>query len=262
MLRVASLLALIIVLSGCSQLNVRLPAQRFESPEAEGGFFKFHLGGGVSSAVDVTLSSDASQRPPSGITQPKLGPGADFPLKIGMGLFSHLEVSVRGGFNSVPAMLTGKLQLIGTPESEAKAGNFSVAVTAAGGYESSSNNGDQLGDGGPGGYNWTARADTTVDDYALIIGIRPTESLLIYASGFYSHYKMTGNIHDDLSSNSLSPAADYTLSGQGQRNGGNLGIQTGKSVLFSVEASASQVQWTNAQTYSELSWGGFLAFSF
>jgi len=250
------ILLITFLLCGCNSLTIHLPVARFESPEAAGETWKKHLSVGGAGTHDVTVVQDASTRPPT-IGTPSISQGGNAPLRFSLGFWERFELGLHYGITNAPFMVSGKFQILGDPIVKAKGGNFSIAVTAAAGVESSTNNGTQLGTFGPGGYPWNATANTQVQDYALIAGIRLTDNLLLYGGPFISKYNMTGNVHDNQSDNGTSPAADYSINGSGQNTGGNLAIQLDTSNTFSLtlEAVASNFQWSNISGSNDIQTG-------
>jgi hypothetical protein len=252
------------LLSACTSVISKLPVTRLDSPEVVGETAK--LGGalGVGSTRDVVLSSDASSRPPD-VTHPSVADGGEALGKVGVGIWKKFEVGLRGGLLlNTPWTLSGKFQILGEPALSAKAYNFSLAVTAALGYGNQKNSGDQRGVFGPGGYKWKSEINTYVQDYAVIAGYRLTDTVLIYGGGYYSSYRLGGNVHDDRSDDATSPAADYSISGTGQNYGANLGFQFffGKGFYGAVEGTTSTFQWTSLNSETDVYFGGVLGANF
>ena len=255
------LILIALIGAGCNSLTVHLPVSRFETPEAAGVSWKKHLSVGGGGTHDVVVVQDASLRPPT-IGTPSISQGGSIPLKFSLGLWERFEIGLRYGITNSPFMASGKFQILGDPMTKSKGGNFSLAVTAAAGAVSSSNNGNQLGTFGPGGYPWNATANTQVQDYAVIAGIRLNDYVLIYGGPFISKYNMTGSVHDNQSDNGTSAAADYSINGSGQNTGGNLAIQlnTSEKGVFSItlEAVSSSFQWANTSGSNDIQTGVLL----
>jgi len=236
--------------TACSSLVVRLPSARLESPEVAGPWGK-RLGVVASEMTAIKVTEDASARPPA-LNAPTTWAAIDVPMKAGLGIGDFFEVGLRFGPFSNSGLLTGKFQALGNSARASQPGDFALAFSAGFGSQTSTNSGDQKGEFGPGGHNWQAKETTSIVDFALILGYRFTPWFMMYGGPYLSRLSMSGNVHDDLSDDGTSPAADYALSADGQISGVNVDFEVTftQSKVFSLTAEVAYltVHWTNLPT--------------
>jgi hypothetical protein len=238
----------LLALSGCATITADVPGSRLESPEAlglRGRRFEGSLAAIQGHTLEIT--SDASMRPPT-LTNPKLEKGGAFGATGNFGALKKLDIGLKSALGPSPWLLTAKLQLLGDNANDAKEGNTSLAVTAGAGLSSSTREGDQKGEFGPGGYPWNAKVQSTASDFAIIAGYRALERLLIYGGGFFTRHWINCAIDHSASDNGLSPAAHYEVAYSTEQLGANLGLRVefGASPGFLVaEAGYSDLQLSN-----------------
>lgn len=261
-------IGVLLLLSACNSLYVRVPQSRMDSPEviSSGGDANpnFHLLTGLTASRSIRVVSDASSRPPTYGT-PESVPESEVHIRGGID-YKRVEINLRSGVfaSAVPWGVQVKYQFIGDGQNTAKKSNFSLAATLMYASGESKISGDQNGLLGPGGYKWNAKATNTTTDYAIIAGYRVSDELLIYGGPFSAKYSMSGNIHDDLSDNGTSAAADYSLSASGAQSGFNLAAQLnlGTKGYLILEGVYSSLTWTNLKDVSEFRSGALVGFYF
>lgn len=138
-------LLLLVIPTGCA--HYYLPANQLESPEAIGP-------GRIGSLemVGIQAGSDLIATPTKQPTDPKTGVTPDPQLQLApMNYVFGASVAITPELDAglrlepyAPPLLRVKYQLMGDPESKAKAGNFSVSVNASGGLLLTSTNGSSV----------------------------------------------------------------------------------------------------------------------
>jgi hypothetical protein len=215
---------LVVVAAGCSH-ELRMRANRFISPEAQG-----RGGGGqvqfqTSSAHVLELAEF-----PSDVGQPATFLEADrtYDMATSLGLGSRVDIGVLYGFPDVSAAMGGKVQFLGAGRHKSKPGNFSLAGTLAPAlnfYTSDiSGEGDKLNR-----YMWGV-------DTSLIAGYRVAKPVLLYGGPFYTYY----SAREDYTLNGVDARVDST----GNRIGVNFGVRLEwKFMALSLEAAWSSADW-------------------
>jgi hypothetical protein len=246
----------VLTTAACNSISTNLPASRFESPEVP-GHLRWRVGGGAGTDQQVTFTDDASNRPVTFVNAVSLIP--EFPLVRGsLGLSDRFEIGVRYGFPSV-FLAKAKFQILGEAADLASKGNMSLAVTAGAGADYTSRSGSQEGTFGPGGYGWSASSTTSIYDFSIIAGVRPSDNLLVFASPFVSTYGINGSINQAASDNGQSPAANYPLIGNGVSYGGSLGLEFffghKKNLSIMTDLTDQILQWSTIETQGYIGGG-------
>lgn len=218
-----------------------------ESPESSRTWHP-KLAVGASQQQTMIYTRDASIRPLL-MTDPERENSVEYPVvKAAIGFPLGFEISARSGIIYGTSFATAKFQILGPRAGEGKAGDFSLAVTGAFGGSNYKINGDQRGVFGPGGHNWSADQMAHGRDGALIIGYRPSDSIIIYGGPFYTDWEFNSTIKHERSDDGTSPEATYLLYGRGFRRGVNLTFEwstLGKIRWFiAPEVVVSQLNWT------------------
>lgn len=247
--------------SGCSTLHAELPTHRFESPEVNGTRHRFGLQGSVSAAHNLTITPDASRRPPD-FSSPSLDDDRLVGLGASFGLIEKIDLAVKGTFGPSPTLFQVKYQFFGSTHREAKQGDTSLAITGAIGGGKNSKAGDQSGVFGPGGHNWTGSVEEKTTDVAVIAGTRLADAVLVYAGAFYSNYDIRSTIDQEESDDHLSPAASYSAETGGYQKGVNGGFEfQGGPMMAQLELVYSDMHAANL-SHSILQVGVSAGFNF
>lgn len=216
--------AALCLLNACSSLSVDLPVSRFELPETNGReAHRTQISAQLESSHKYEMTPDAGVRPPN-FSRPTIDTEAAFGAHGSYGIADHFDLSLKTSLGRSPWMLFGKYQILGENLENATEGNVSLALTGGVGYAQSTNKGDQNGTFGAGGYNWEGQITTLATDAALIAGYRASDSVLFYASGFYSNYRMEAKINQSASDNGLSAGGEYRNAENAYQRGANLGL--------------------------------------
>lgn len=254
---------LFLVFQSCTSLRINLPSSRFESPESNGEAKQLEVGFGIGSSHAVTITPDASSRPPI-LNQSAIVTSSDTVLLGSVGLTKFLDAEIRSDFGTNELLL--KAQFVGDSVLAAVKNNFSMAATIGVEGGSTSAQGNQSSLFGPANAPWTASAFVFATDYALILGYRANDYVLLFGGPFITLYDSTALIHQDAVSNPSSAAADYTLRQKGQNFGGNLDLRLNfseeKVNSLTIEAQYSSFQWANATNYFDVTVSAFYAVLF
>ncbi|HEX4923758.1 MAG TPA: hypothetical protein VFV50_06720 [Bdellovibrionales bacterium] len=262
---VSLVLILQLALTACTSIAVNVPSGRMVSSESL-PLLKTRIGTGGATQASVEVESDASSRPftydqPKYENMPELG----F-VRGALGVGQGFEILAKGGTYQGSSGVWGKYQFFGPRVTEGAAEDTSLAATVGFVGASDFGAGDQNGIGGPGGFDWNARANSWGTDFALIWGYRIDDRFLIFGGPFYTAWKYNIKIHHDRSDDGTSPEADYTLNGEGERKGVSLAMEfsTQARVRFVLipELVVSHLTWTNLEPRTTLDLGVTTAIQF
>ena len=180
-----STVAACVLLTACSDIELDTVLSRLDSAETVGAR-GFSLDVGAKSTATIGLDEYVDSVP--GIEKhPEISssytPYTD--LTFGLGNRVDLEAGVTLGYGTLNPTLRGKVQLVGDPASQVKAGSFSMSATLGVGYVSIKEND---------GYSYSTGDDYIADlsairsDAALIFGLYPQDRMKMYGGPFYSRY--------------------------------------------------------------------------
>lgn len=258
-------LAALPVLTACSSIAINVPAGRMVSPEAL-PLVKARIGTGGATQASIEVESDASARPLA-YDAPKYRniPETAF-IKGALGLGQGFEVLAKAGTFYGSSGVWGKYQFFGPQVTEGTAEQTSFAATIGIVGASDVGTGDQNGNLGPGGHDWSARANSWGSDVALIWGYRIDERFLIFGGPFYTSWKYNLKVRHERSDDGTSAEAEYTLNGEGERKGVSLAMEfsTQARVRFVLipEVVVSHLTWTNLEPRTALDLGVTTAIQF
>jgi len=234
-------------------LRIKIPVMRFESPELSGGEKSFGLTGGLQSFNEAELSPDMQKvrvhDVPATSQQEFIGRSQEDDID----LFDMSYLFMRMSYTlpeTIPLELTWRLpdrlglkfQMIGPRAGEAKAGSFSASLTTS---YAKRDSGGSAGTSSSTAYS-TYDFTRSLIDGALIIGYRPSDSVLFYGGPFYfiSPYK--------ISQNTSTSTTTTTVKGQVDSYGANLGVQWGsaESVQLRLETAYNTLKaYKHEETY-------------
>lgn len=233
----------LLALNGCA-INVNLSTLRFETPEAQGQLGKGEAGAGVALGTKLELIDDDTF---SSLSQEANFVG-DFvaPFRGEVGLLDRLDISLTGAASTAasPVNLRLKYQILGEPRITSDPGNFSMAVTLAGGagYKS-----DYDTDTGNPFIDPTNPVVATYSihawdvDTSLIFGYRILDWLLVYGGPFYTHTGFSGWVQQ-----SGSGSQQINLAGTVDEEGANVGVSFDwKHFTLRPELALGAAQATN-----------------
>ena len=173
------LTVLCLLFTGCATaVTTNSPANHFITPESSGGFLDGSAALGFGEGDKLTIIPDALATPLS--NQGSITKEAQFMGNVWLGILSRLDLQLV----NQSATFGLKYQILGETRTTAKAGNFSLAISAMGGsisYKDTYN--DLLRP------SVTASSSTSVDTYDLTleIGYRTTDITLLYLGPYYTH---------------------------------------------------------------------------
>jgi hypothetical protein len=244
------------LLPGCAtEIKINQAVNRFDSPEVEGRRAKLDIGAGIAGTNQFVVSPDIAAQPL--VTDPvryqrEEGLRADGTI----GISDRLDFSLKLSTNT-PNTIQFKYQLLGDPQNVAKKGNFAFAVSAAGGYEHDSHDGDNqpVFDSSP---TITAHFDQDVYvlDTAAIFGYRLVDELLLYTGAFYTKTMYSGTVDQTMNGGT----SHFHYEGDAWQPGMNLGLEIDPgSWIIRIEAAWAHARAGRQQT-SEPQFGVFAAY--
>ncbi|MCM2281121.1 MAG: hypothetical protein NDI61_04670 [Bdellovibrionaceae bacterium] len=237
-------------LSGCSTLDVDIPAPQVRLPEVYGKSWGLTYGIAAEPAMEASVVEDAQARPPAFGT-PRTRLTAALPALFDVGIGSRFQAGVLLGPVSGAAILNLTYQPIGQPAVAANRGNSSVSVYVRSGVVSKTESGDQERLFGPGGFPWRGKVNVAVTGLGASYGYRVTDQILLYTGVAGDSYRATGEIAQDVSTDLSSPGGVYTFNQSGSARSVAIGISSGKLASLSVQAMYNEFEWTNAKKISQ-----------
>ncbi len=236
----------------CSNLSLRLPVARLESPESNGKLWRPGFGAAIGGNHEVTVISNAASRPPV-TDQSSIEKDSQTSYFLNLGAASFVDIEFK--LSLFCSELLAKFQLLGQSASEAKTGNFSIAATIAAGSGAVSKSGDQAVLFGPANAPWNAKANFSSMDLAIIFGYRASDTLLFFGGPFFIKYNSSASIHQDAVSSPASSAADYNITQSGTNNGANLAVQfhfsSERHWHLTLEEVYSSLNWSNSASAND-----------
>ncbi|MGZ5546017.1 MAG: hypothetical protein ACXWIU_15225 [Limisphaerales bacterium] len=238
-------------LTACTSVVVNTPYPQIETPMVPGKTtFGFNVNG--ESGRTIKFSDDAAKRPPDwGNVQ--VQPTTDVNNSLFLGLGSRLQIGGQYGFFTHMPFATAKLQLIGSPRTTAKAGNFSLAAYGRSGWQTNHGSGDQAVEFGAGGFPWRSTANLGVTGYGGSAGIHIADDTMIFGGVAYDTYRSSAKIEQDASSDGTSPAYSVSTSQKGWAQSVGGGLSIGRSFLFNLSVLQTKFKWDTKASINALS---------
>lgn len=235
LLHIAVLAAVLVFVSGCSSISMKIPANRFDSPEVRGQPLKGFVDGvTLQGSTEAILVKDFTAVPPTTNVQ-ELG-RSDLDYMIGGGLGVHERFDIIAKLpNDSPFQLGAKFQALGEPELSAKKGNFSLGITLTGAIGSDSGNGKQVFGNNP---ETHYELNMSGFDTSVVTGYRIHDQLMFYGGPAFTYLYGSGEVTQPAGTANV-----YTFSGTSRQFAINIGVQADFGA-FSFKLSEA---WANAQ---------------
>lgn len=166
--------------------SFQMTNNRFQAPETSGGLGDGIVAAGFASKSTVILTDPTGSTDQEIIDASEVKSTEGFLLQVSAGLHSKLDVIFYEGATGA------KFQVLGAPASQAKVGNFSLALGVAGGRGSSESR----------GYKSTTKVEYSGIDTMILAGYRLQDDQLIYANLASSKFKAEGSVTRILSTGS------------------------------------------------------------
>lgn len=166
--------------------SFQMTNNRFQVPETSGGLGDGIVAAGYASKSNVILTDPTGSTKQEIIEASEIRSTEGLLFQVSAGLHSKLDVIFYEGATGA------KFQVLGAPASEAKAGNFSLALGVAGGRGSSESR----------GYKSKTKVDYSGIDTMILAGYRLQDDQLIYANLANSKFKAEGSLTKDPSTGS------------------------------------------------------------
>lgn len=248
----ALLLTLLLNVAGCS-IATRIPANRFDSPETVGKRWSGDFGGGFEGGNEYVITDDDTATPPN-FSNPYFETSTwDGFLNGNLGILSCLDVGVKIRTNST-TLGQVKYQILGEPRSAAKEGNFSLAVSAAGGGSTQSGSDTSIGSNPTTANN---SMNESAVDLATVMGYRMSDRALLYWSFSWTRQTYSGTL-----TQTGGGGQTYYYSGQLRQLGFNVGAEFDDANFISrLElATARTTAVGGGPTYTDVYGGGEVGF--
>lgn len=241
-----------LLLSACTSLSTLVPVSSPESPRTNGSRWKWGLGIESNAAKDLEFTSDASLRP-ARLSNPKLTRSDFVSGRVGMGLAEPIDVFLKVGWTK-ETIAGFKVQWLGGSLQNSKEGDLILTTVISASRGGQSRSGDQLGQFGPGGYNWNSSITMTAEEYCLLVGYMMSSEFLLYGGGYFSPFRISGSIEHKQSDNGTSPAAFYSLGASGRSTGPKLGLEfaLGPRAWLFAEGVLADFEWSGVRSETAL----------
>jgi len=131
-LKTIALFGSVLALSACAvtgPVDLGMPQNRLDSPEAYGAFGAGRIHGGLRSTHKVNLTSDYGTKLISN-SQPGIESVSDLGIGLGLGLLSFIDLDLHDNFGA-KGYTQLKVQVLGKNRRESKPGNFSFSLLGA-----------------------------------------------------------------------------------------------------------------------------------
>lgn len=241
----------LVLLSSCAaQVKLKTPSVGQISPEALGGLGKFELGAGTMGTPAIEVTPDAASIAPDQSTPKVIRDMRSLHVQGGIGILRFMDLIYDPG-----SYANLKLQLIGSPFAEAKAGNISLSLIGGFGWKDESGRGSDLSltkskgiDIAP-NIRYTMKASEW--KAGALAGYRLMNRFLLYLGGHYYENRYEGNF-DNVS------GRDGRYSGFSRARSANLGIELsfGTSFVFRLEDAYTVTEIPSASARSSGHFGG------
>jgi hypothetical protein len=218
------LLVLVFLFSyGCAQ-RIKVPINRFISPEAIGGGaeIEYRSMGFSAGVLDFSNNSTTNAL--------EMGVSKDEELYLAAGIAQNVDLFLRFPEES-SSMIGMKIQILGEPGKAQATGNKLLFTLGMGSER------DEFDD------EFKIELKSDLQDYSLVHGYRFSPSAMIYEGISLSHYNFEGRIKGthSLDSSDLEYQAKNIL-------GAHIGlILGGPSFKFKLEAAAQKISWTHTE---------------
>jgi hypothetical protein len=168
----------IATLQSCASASFQIPNNRFQSPETSGGFGNGLLAVGHGSKTTVILADGAKSTDEAILAAAKVKTSEGIFMQTALGLHRRFDFLFYNGAGGL------KFQALGSPATEAKAGNTSLAFGLAGDRGANENS----------TYGVKTRAEYTGIDSMILFGHRVQDNQLLYGNLTYSNFTANGSI--------------------------------------------------------------------
>ena len=187
MKKLVSTLFVVLLMStvqSCASASFQIPNNRFQSPETSGGLGNGLLAVGHGSKTTVILADGAKSTDEATLAAAKVKTGEGIFMQAALGLHRKFDFLFYNGAGGL------KFQAIGSPATEAKAGNTSLSFGLAGDRGANENS----------TYGVKTRAEYTGVDSMILWGHRVQDNQLLYGNLTYSNFTANGSVTRDSTS--------------------------------------------------------------
>jgi hypothetical protein len=168
----------IVTVQSCATASFYIPNNRFQSPETSGAFGNGLVAAGHGSKTKVVLANGLFSSDQAILDSAEVKVGEGIFLQTSLGLHRKVDFMFYNGATGL------KFQALGDPASEAKLGNFSLAMGLAADRGSNENS----------VYSVKTKAEYTGIDAMILSGYRVQDNQLLYANLTHSNFIANGSI--------------------------------------------------------------------
>ncbi len=235
-MNIISIALMLAVLSSCAKIQVKTPASRFVSPEAQGKLFAGSIQAEQQTGLEGTLdlSGDRTDNPLE-----LRNNVSDFATSLHLGLLDKLDFFVKGHANA-PSVYNFKYQVLGSSRKDAQKGNHALAISIGYGQSTSSQTEEDTSIFNNQDDEIEAELEHSLLDASIIYGYRPENDTLVYGSIQVS--KQDVNFELDIDGNDNLNGKKFTL------NTWAYGVSIGAIRYFekysiNLESSLQRTDW-------------------
>lgn len=220
---------------GCASIRTDSSNPSLQSPiTTKSGNIGFHAELGSSDRIKFT--DDASARPPNiSLVHSRSNDGR---LNLSYGISDRFDVGA-GVTSSAGVNLTSRFRLSGDDKSV-----WSTAGTLFVNYDVSTKSGDQNGEFGPGGYNWNAKASSTLAALGVAIGYRASENILFIANAGGGETRAQLEIEQDAANGD--PGGNYSSDIKAPLQNLGFGVAFGREAFVTLGVMYTHKQWKDS----------------
>lgn len=226
------ILAGLALTTGCASIRTDSSNPSLQSPiTTKAGNTAFH--GELGSSDRIKFTDDASARPPDiSLVHSRSN---DARLNLAYGVSDRFDIGA-GVTSSAGLNLTSRFRFSGDEKS-----TWSSAATLFLNYDVSTKDGDQNGEFGPGGYNWNAKASSTLAALGIAIGYRTSENVLLIANAGGGETRAQFEIEQDAANGD--PGGNYSSDIKAPLHNLGFGVAFGHDTFITLGVMYTQKQW-------------------
>ena len=214
----------------------------------------FGFGGGIETATNFIVISDAGVRPPT-FNFSNANNSIEVPIKGRFSVIPAIDLKVDLGALTGSAYAVGEVQVWGDHWDAGKTGNIPVAIFSRYGTSGGSKSGSQTYTGGPGGFPWAGSVIAHATTIGVSAGYQPSAFTLWYGGLSRSWINADLNVNQGASSDGTSAGGSYVFSQDGRTESVVVGYQTGESAVFRFFGEYTAINWAQF-AFSYLFQGG------
>ena len=232
MKKIFVVLAGLIFTTGCASIRTDSSNPSLQSPMiTKPGTLGFQAELGSSDRIKFT--DDASARPPNiSLVHSRSNDGR---ANVSYGINDRFDIGA-GVTSSAGVNLTSRFRLSGDDKSV-----WSTAGPLSANFAVSDKSRDKNGEFGPGGYNWSAKASSTLVALGVAVGYRASEKILLIANAGYGETRAQLEIEQDPANGDL--GGNYSSDIKAPLHNLGFGIALGRETFVTLGVMYTHKQW-------------------